>query len=52
MIMFLSICYDFITYKTLEWFNLTIITTPTPDLILTFITFGTNHFYNVEKVYK
>ena len=52
MNMFFSICYDFITYETLEWFTLTFITTPTPSLIFTFITFGTNHFYSIEKLYK
>ena len=51
MIMSVSICYDFITYKTLGWFTLTLITTPTPSLIFTFITFGTNHFYSIEKLY-
>ena len=47
-----SICYDFITYKTLEWFTLTIVATPTPRLIFTIITFGANHFNSIEKVYK
>ena len=47
--MFFSICYDFITYETLEWFTLTFITTPTPSLIFKLITFGTNHFYSIEK---
>ena len=52
MIMSLSTCYDFITYKTLDWFTLTLILTPTPSVILTFITIGTNHFYSIEKVFK
>ena len=52
MFMSVSICYNLITYKTLEWFTLTLITTPTPGLFLKFITFGTNHFYSIEKLYK
>ena len=52
MIMSVPISYNFITYKTLEWFTLTLITTPTPRLIFTNITFGTNQFYSIEKLYK
>ena len=52
MIMSVSLFYNLITYKTLEWFTLTLITTPKPSLIFTFITFGTNHFYSIEKVNK
>ena len=44
IIMSLSLCYDLLTYKTLEWFTLTNIATPTPNLIFTLITFGTNIF--------
>ena len=51
MIMSVPICYNLITYKTLEWFTLTLITTPTPSLIFTFIAFGTNLFYSIEKLY-
>ena len=50
--MSVSICYNLITYKTLEWFTLTLITTPTPSFIFTFITFGTDNFYSIEKLYK
>ena len=35
----------------MEWFTLTLVATPTPCLIFTFITIGTNHFYSIEKVY-
>ena len=49
--MSLSICNDFNTYNTLEWFTLTLATS-TPCLIFTFITFSTNHFCSFEKVYK
>ena len=52
MIMSLSICYDFIVYKTLEWFTWTLNTTPTPSLIFTLITFNANQFYSVENKYK
>ena len=50
MIVSLSKCYNISAYKAKERFTLTLITNPTP--ILTLITFGTNHFYNIEKVYK
>ena len=52
MIMFFFICYSFITYKIYVWLTLTLIKTPTPSLIFTFITFGAIIFYSVEKVYK
>ena len=52
MIMSLSRCYNIITYKTKERFTLTFISTPTPRLIFTLITFGGNHFYSIEEVYK
>ena len=45
MIMFISICYNTITYKTLIWITLTPNTTLTPGLIFTFIAFNTKHFY-------
>ena len=52
MIMSVTVCYNLITYKTLEWFTLKLIATPKPSLVFKFITFGSNHFYSIEKIYK
>ena len=47
--MFISICYNSITYKTLVWFTLTPITTLSPGLIFPLITFNTKQFFK-EKI--
>ena len=45
--MFISICYNPITYKTLIWFTLTPVTTLSPGLTFIFITFNTKLFFSI-----